>query len=1020
MTTHADNDVKSTLEGDGAVSYKRLDGQSTPSTYSSIVLSNCSSEEDNDDENENERPTLKWKRKRFLNNAEQLPNGSDDLDKYTMSSKDNIGTSFDDESQSLPSRRLPPIPADKLHRRNPHIVRQELRMLDDLVPDGDLVDIHLTEMPGLQNTDHWKRIAGRAVQSSPPLSRQYYQTMISTIELPDGQVPQPLGSYRRPGRTDSEPVVNTALCRLPRRRFLLGSFIAVVIIAIIVSVVLTVTIVHKSTATSTEYYEGSVHVRADFDQSLLDPSSTLAKNYKREFCSLVGTTLADTRTKYAIYYSTCVVTTFHNGSIIADFVLGFTQNQNVTGLSAFLNQTLVNKRLFDGIIYSIALNVTALNESDTDTNSTNNGHHDKPVQSTYNEKFIMTEQNSVQETQQQQQQPAHTSYTTVTYTALEKGLSITISETITITNNNLDKSPINNKNYEVILIPTIENGKAVVVPTGNSTNEKNLLPAATTTMTNVIPMKSSSQLNLLRPIKPISDVNFAYIDASSDDRTCSSGDELVLFSLIFVFYLVILSATSTLGDMTTRDSTTTASTTSLSDGTLTDSASTLATNYIPPTASTNPPKVQPNRPIPTNRPPVKIKNQSSEERSNYPTRLNPNMSRRQRRLIIPKNQRRLMQYELMPTGKVYYVDRPFYNEKKSIPGDRDDNSSAVLSTILSRSSSVDTLSDKRHRQHQHHRKYNQDASSHNPEAKFNIGGRLASNNNLTTSTMSSFKPIDSMKKNRFSAFEPTQESLDQVFDVLIAADKRREEHDFWREKFENRSSSTRAPILTNRTQEPTSTNTMPFQRPKQTQLVPNSIVNNPESRSQSYHNNNKRTSLYEAISRQNGCLLEDCLRRRTQIAQHQLLPPPPERNYSPNTIYSTNYPKPQIPPVSKTLTPLATNTAGVSQPARILSLPNGRVGRAPHARQTSDELTSTSDIWAARPTVEPETSQIRKAINPLRAPSAVNNRSRMNQQKLIHNKRALSAEQQKTVRTQNKTVTSTTKSKFFDLFKFAR
>lgn len=164
-----------------------------------------------------------------------------------------------------------------------------------------------------------------------------------------------------------------------------------------------------------------------------------------------------------------------------------------------------------------------MNESDTDTNSTNDGHRDNTVQPTHGNKFAMTEQNSVQETQQQQQ-PAHTSYTTVTYTTLEKGLSITISETITITNNNLDKSPINNKNYEVILIPTIENGKTVVVPTGNSTNEKTLLPAATTTATNVIPMKSSSQLNLLRPIKPISDMNFAYIDASSDDRTYSSGD----------------------------------------------------------------------------------------------------------------------------------------------------------------------------------------------------------------------------------------------------------------------------------------------------------------------------------------------------------------------------------------------------------------------------------------------------------------------------------------------------------------
>ena len=123
--------------------------------------------------------------------------------------------------------------------------------------------------------------------------------------------------------------------------------------------------------------------------------------------------------------------------------------------------------------------------------------------------------------------------------------------------------------------------------------------------------------------------------------------------------------------------------------------------------------------------------------------------------------------------------------------------------------------------------------------------------------------------------------------------------------------------------------------------------------------------------------------------------------------------------MSKNLSPLATTAADVPQAARILSLPNGRVGRAPHARQTSDELSSASDIWAARSTVEPETPQIRKAINPLRAPSAVN-RSRINQQKLLQNKRALSAEQQKTVRTQNKTVASTTKSKFFDLFKFAR
>ncbi|UJR26381.1 hypothetical protein I4U23_007713 [Adineta vaga] len=326
--------------------------------------------------------------------------------------------------------------------------------------------------------------------------------------------PQPLGSYRRPGRIDPEPIVSnagTSLGRLPRRRILLGSFIAVVIVAVVVSVVLAITIVQKSVVTTTDYYEGSVYVRARFNELLLNPSSTLAKSYKRELCSLIGTTLADTRTKYAIFYSTCVVTAFHNGSIIADFVLGFTQHQNVTYLNLFLNRTLVNKPLFDGTISSITFYL-----NDTNTNSTGVSNDD-PVYSTHSEKFIMTEQNSINETSQQ---PAHTSYTTVTYTTLEKGLSITISETITITNNNLDKSPINNKNYEVILIPTIENTKAVVVPTGN-TNEKTLLPATTN---NVIPTRSSSQVNLLRPIKPINDVNFAYIDASSDDRSYSSGD----------------------------------------------------------------------------------------------------------------------------------------------------------------------------------------------------------------------------------------------------------------------------------------------------------------------------------------------------------------------------------------------------------------------------------------------------------------------------------------------------------------
>jgi hypothetical protein len=41
-------------------------------------------------------------------------------------------------------------------------VRQELKMLDDFVPEGDLVEIELNEMPGLQNT-------GRILRMDMPL-----------------------------------------------------------------------------------------------------------------------------------------------------------------------------------------------------------------------------------------------------------------------------------------------------------------------------------------------------------------------------------------------------------------------------------------------------------------------------------------------------------------------------------------------------------------------------------------------------------------------------------------------------------------------------------------------------------------------------------------------------------------------------------------------------------------------------------------------------------------------------------
>ena len=370
-------------------------------------------------------------------------------------------------------------------------------------------------------------------------------------------------------------------------------------------------------------------------------------------------------------------------------------------------------------------------------------------------------------------------------------------------------------------------------------------------------------------------------------------------------------------------------------------------------------------------------------------------------MVLPKNQRRLLQYELMPTGKVYYVDRPFYHENRNNNND-DENSSVILSTILSRSSSLDTLSDKRHRPN---RKHYHDLSLKKPQEKLSVGGRLASNNNLPT--VSPFKPIHSNKKKRFSSFDPTPESLDRVFDVLIAADKRREEHEFWREKFDPRLTTSRPSIVNTRTQEPTNLNTtVPFIRPKQTQTPSNPTLDNTGSRSQSY--TNKRNSINEAHNRPGGCLLEDCLRRRTLILQQQ-------RNYSPNTIYSTNYPKQQMPPAGKPPRPTSTQ-----QPIRILPLSNGRLSRAPQARQTSDELSTISDVWATRSSQEDNGHrQPKKPVNHPRFQSTIN-RNRIPEQKLSNNKRASSVEQQqKSNRIPTKTF-PTTKSKFFDLFKFNR
>lgn len=367
----------------------------------------------------------------------------------------------------------------------------------------------------------------------------------------------------------------------------------------------------------------------------------------------------------------------------------------------------------------------------------------------------------------------------------------------------------------------------------------------------------------------------------------------------------------------------------------------------------------------------------------------------------------------MPTGKVYYVDQPVHNASRPTEVEHEENSSAMLSTILSRSSSLDTLSDKRHR-HRRQDRYPPDSSLKKSEQKVSIGGRLASNHNLAGTSTSPFKPISSQKK-RFSSFEPTPESLDRVFDVLIAADKRRETHDFWKEKFDQRPTSSRVPLVnTGRShQDTTNTNTMPILRHKQTPVHPNAPMSHTTTgpRSQSY--TNQRTTVYETFNRPPGCLLEDCLRRRTLILQQQQ---PSQRNYSPNTVYSTTYPKQQLPPTGKP--PLPTTTSSSSQPVRILPIGNGRLARAPQARQTSDELSSTSDVWAARSSLEDEAPPGKKvSYHPTRFPSTVN-RGRAGELRESNSKRASSVEQQKTHQPQQKNHAG--KSKFLDLFKFNR
>ncbi|CAF4277866.1 unnamed protein product [Rotaria sp. Silwood2] len=277
-----------------------------------------------------------------------------------MLKKENVATSFDNIRRS--------ISGDKLHRRNPITVRQEIQSFDDVILETTLSDVQLNELPGLQNTEEWKRIATRSFQAPSPLSHEYDQTKVSTVELQNEQTQDVLESYRQTQDTENEgnkSTLGSALWRTPGRRILFMLSIIAIIVAIIVAVVVAVVLVRKPSQIITDYYSGYILVRARFDPLLLSSSSTLTLNYRREFCSLIGKALIDTKTKYAIFYSSCHIDNFRNGSIIGDFILGFTRYQNVTRLNAFLNRTLIHQQLFGGTVLSIVFNSTIIE----DTNS---------------------------------------------------------------------------------------------------------------------------------------------------------------------------------------------------------------------------------------------------------------------------------------------------------------------------------------------------------------------------------------------------------------------------------------------------------------------------------------------------------------------------------------------------------------------------------------------------------------------------------------------------------------------------
>lgn len=71
MSSHIETDINATTTSDGNLQYVRFDIQSSLSTYSTMMISSCSSDDEKDENNLT--PKIKWKRQKILNNDYNTP-----------------------------------------------------------------------------------------------------------------------------------------------------------------------------------------------------------------------------------------------------------------------------------------------------------------------------------------------------------------------------------------------------------------------------------------------------------------------------------------------------------------------------------------------------------------------------------------------------------------------------------------------------------------------------------------------------------------------------------------------------------------------------------------------------------------------------------------------------------------------------------------------------------------------------------------------------------------------------------